>query len=95
MSEGFKKLSASDVIAVEEVRITLADVVRAKAIYWDACNKLESMLVGEHGYVDKVDSRISDLIDSLSAATDDPDSAAQVVSNEDAAACIKYVEDFQ
>lgn len=95
MSEDFQKLIVGDVVATEEVRIALSDVVRAKAIYWDACNKLESMLVGEHGYVDKVDSRISDLIDNLSAATDDPDSAAQVVSTEDAEACIKYVEDFQ
>ncbi len=88
MSEDFQKLSIDDPEAVEAVRLKLADVVRAKALYWDLNGELERMLLGEADCPDALNDFLHDTIENIAASVDDPDSAAQVVSTEDAAACI-------
>lgn len=88
MSEDFQKPSIDDPEAVEAVRLKLADVVRAKALYWDLNGEFERMLIGGADCSDALNDFLHETIENIAVSVDDPDSAAQVVSTEDAAACI-------
>lgn len=88
MSEDFKKPSIDDPESLEAVRLKLADVVRAKALYWGLNGELERMLLGDASCPDSLDDFMEETVNNIAWSIDDPDSAAQVVSTEDAAACI-------
>lgn len=91
MSEDFQKPSVDDAEAVESVRLKLAEVVRAKALYWDLNGEFERMLIGNADCPDSLNNFLHETIENIAVSVDDPDSAAQVVSTEDAAACISAV----
>lgn len=88
MSEAFQKPSVDDAEAVEAVRLKLAEVVRAKALYWDLSGELERMLIGSADCSDALNDFMHETVENITFSIDDPDSAAQVVSTEDAVACI-------
>lgn len=88
MSEDFQKPSIDDAESLEAVRLKLADVVRAKALYWDLNGEFERMLIGSADCSDALNDFLHETIENIAVSIDDPDSAAQVVSTEDAAACI-------
>lgn len=92
MSEDFQKPSIDDAESLEAVRLKLADVVRAKALYWDLNGELERMLIGSADCPDALNDFLHETIENIAVSVDDPDSAAQVVSTEDAAACISAAE---
>lgn len=88
MSETFQKPSIDDAEAVEAVRLKLAEVVRAKALYWDLNGELERMLIGDADCSDALNDFAHETIENIAVSIDDPDSAAQVVSTDDAIAFI-------
>ncbi len=88
MSEDFQRPNIDDAESLEAVRLKLADVVRAKALYWDLNGEFERMLLGEADCPDALNDFLHETIENIAVSVDDPDSAAQVVSTEDAAACI-------
>lgn len=88
MSEDFQKLSIGDAEAVEAVRLKLSEVVRAKALYWDLNGEFERILIGSADCTDALNNFLHEIIKNIAVSIDDPDSAAQVVSTEDAEACI-------